>query len=101
MTNNDESKKIYEEYINDYKNLSLFEKRTEVFYELKKMIALLNKVNTDIGLNNELLLNREVLEAIDENALENDYLEGLFVYVNCLEELLGTYLEHTTQNIYE
>lgn len=98
---NNEGKNIYDEYINSYKNLSLIEKRNEVFYELKKMIALLNKVNTDIGINNELLLNKEVLEAIDGNALETDYLEGLFVYVNCLEELLGTYLEHTTKNIYE
>ena len=98
---NDETKKVYEEFISSYKELSTTEKRNEIISELKKIIALLSKVNTDIGINNNLILNKEIIEAIETNASEDDYLEGIYVFINCLEELFGNYLEHTTKNIYE
>lgn len=84
-----EQEKVFNDYIDKYKELTLFEKREEIINKFKELIAVSQKVSIDLGDNSELLLNRELLDLNKEEVNEEDYLEAIFVYLNTLEDLIG------------
>lgn len=82
-------KDAYNDYIEVFKQLPNEEKRKEIIDKVKDLIATMEKFSTDIGINHELLLNREMVDLNQQDVSESDYLEGLFAYLITLEETLG------------
>lgn len=85
--------KIFNEFIEEYKKLSIEEKRKEIISAQKELIALFSNLCESVGANNKLLLNKEILDLNKEPVSETDYLEALFVYINMLKEQIGDYFE--------
>ena len=78
-------KEIYNDYIEKYKQLTYNEKREEIVEKIRDMIEVLGNF-TNI---NDDLINREIIDLKQNTINEDDYLEGLFVYLNILEDLIA------------
>ena len=78
-------KEIYNDYIEKYKQLTYNEKREEILEKIRDMIGVLGNF-TNI---NDDLINREIIDLKQNTINEDDYLEGLFVYLNILEDLIA------------
>ncbi len=74
------------EFIEYYKKLSLNDKRKMILQELKTLSASTNLACRSLGINNEILLNRELIDVKDDNYDENDYLEGLMVLICSIKD---------------
>lgn len=78
-------KEIYNDYIAKYKQLPYNEKREEILEKVKTMIGVLGSLVP----YNEDLVNKELLDLKQSFISDDDYLEGLFVYLNILEDLVA------------
>jgi len=78
-------KEIYNNYIEKYKQLTYNEKREEILEKIRGMIEVLGNF-TNI---NDDLINREIIDLKQNTINEDDYLEGVFVYLNILEDLIA------------
>ena len=81
--------------------LPLQEKKTIVHEEIKKTLAFIEKAKTDLNINKELLLNREVLDLNSNNISDEDFVEAMFVYVHAIQESLGEYFEVVSKYLYK
>lgn len=78
-------KEAYNDYIEKYKDLTSNEKREEILEKIRDMIEVLggfSNINDD-------LINREIIDLKQNEINEDDYLEGIFVYLNILEDLIA------------
>lgn len=94
-------KDAFNEYVELFKTLPLAVKKEETIKEMKTLIALLSKLKLDLKIEDNLLLNREVLDIQKSDATEDDFVEAVFVYINTIKESLADYLEVTTDILYE
>lgn len=85
----------FDEVLINYKNMSVADKRMKIIDNVKYMIAFLEKICDEKKINYRKISSREVLDLKNGYESEDDYLEGLFVYINVLKEMLGSYLNNT------
>lgn len=78
-------KEEFNDFIEKYKYLTLEEKREEILEVIRDMIKVLGNYSNI----NDDLINREILDLKQDVVNEDDYLEGLFVYLNMLEDLMA------------
>lgn len=96
-----ERQKAFDEYVSAFCDLDLVQKKEMVLKEIKETLAVTQKIANDIGNNNELLINKEVLDARDlENCSEDDFYEALFVYIHSIQESLGTIFDKIGEDYY-
>ena len=80
--------------VKEFCNLEYYEKRNVIMDDIVETLSIVDKVASDIGSKQELLLNREVLDAINlKECSEDDFNEALFVYLHSIREPLGAILE--------
>lgn len=91
--------KDFNEYIESYKKLKLKDKQELIETELKKIIVLLNTKNKELGLEESMLYNREILDTKKESINNDDFAESVFVYINSIEELLADYINKVERRI--
>lgn len=89
----------FNEYVEKFKELPLENKKEITIDEMKEVIALLTKLNSDLNIDSKILLNEEILEV--SNNKEDDYVEAIFVYINAIKEAIGTYVDKVTDLLYE
>lgn len=82
---------MFDNYVNQFKKLSLVDKRDKIIDNLKLMIVILEKMCVDNNIPYREVKSKEILVLNDDNCSEEDYLEALFVYVEYLKEVLGSY----------
>ncbi len=93
--------KEFDELVERFKELSTKDKKDAVIKQLKNDIAVAHKINSDIGNNHDLFLNREVLDLNDEESTMDDFLEAVFVYVNTLNDQYMSFAEKIANEFYE
>ena len=91
--------KDFNEYIESYKKLKLKDKQELIETELKKIIVLINTKNKELGLEESMLYNREILDTKKESVNNDDFAESVFVYINSIEELLADYINKVERRI--
>lgn len=91
---NTELQKSFDEYIEAYTKLSTSDKKKELIEKLRGIISGIAQVNQQIGRNHELLINRELVDLKTDEITEDDFLEGAFVYVHTMEDMVFDLLEH-------
>lgn len=88
---------MFEEKLNNfvdaYKKLSLVDKKMTLEKEIKETLALLQKLHEDLGRENTILLNKEVLDVKDGISTEEDFVEAMFVYILMIQESLASYVD--------
>lgn len=84
---------MFEQVIENYKRMSIPDKRQENLKELKLMVAILEKLCVDYNIPYREIKSPEILDLDNGYESEDDYLEATFVYIEYLKEVLGGYLE--------
>lgn len=84
---------MFEQVIENYKRMSIPDKRQENLKELKIMVAILEKLCVDYNIPYREIKSPEILDLDNGYESEEDYLEATFVYIEYLKEVLGGYLE--------
>lgn len=85
----------YNQYIQEFVQLNLADKREEIVNKLKELIAMLDVVAKKFNDQDPILLNREMIDLNQDEVSEGDYLEAVFAYLISLEDLIGRTLSAT------
>lgn len=88
----DELNLAFNKYIEEYKKLTVLEKREELIKSIKELIAGFEKIATVDNIELHYLRNREINDLKGENVSEDDFLEGTLVYIEVAKNLIGEYL---------
>lgn len=81
----------FDKTVEAFKKMSLTEKQRVVIDELKEILAFMDMTMTLSGLKCEVLYNKEILD-MEHNYTEDDFVESVYVYINAIKELLGSYV---------
>lgn len=84
-----------------YKRMSNKEKKDALIKEFKINLAAVEKLNNDLGINHELIMNRELLDIDKDNVTDDDYLEAYFVYLHMINDSILTFAEKISNEFYE
>lgn len=91
----------FNKYVNSYKKLPLQKKKEMVNEEVKKLIAFIEKANADIGIKDQTLFNKEILDLNTDNISDEDFTEAMFVYIHTIQELVGAYFNKVSEVLYK
>lgn len=86
----------FEEYMKIFKGLSLKEKQKIVLDELKVLSYYSNKMCTQLGVKNEMLLNKEQLDTNNKVYTEDDFAEAVIVYIGSIKDSLSAFTDELT-----
>ena len=86
-------------YVEAYKKLPLDKKKKIVNDEVKKLLGFIEKAKSDLGISDEILFNREILDLKRDYVSDEDFVEAMFVYVHSIQESLGTYFNNILEKI--
>lgn len=78
--------------ITSFTELPSEDKPIEVINTLKENIALLQDLCIKFDINNNILVNREMVDINKEYVTNDDYYEAIFAYIKSLENINGTLL---------
>ena len=87
----------YNEYIRDFSLLSVDEKKKMTISELKTIIETLKEISESLKLDTKLVLSKEMNDLNGITITEDDFLEGIFAYINTLQILIDECLEKILQ----
>ena len=80
--------KDFEQYLKEYKILSLKEKQKVVIEQLKMLSVLTNQMCINLNVKNEILLSKELVDLKNENYTEDDFSEAVLTLVNSIQNSL-------------
>ena len=82
----------FEAYIEEYKKQDIATKREKLINSIKDLIASIDAIGQEEGIELHYLKSREVLDLNGENTSEDDFLEAMLVYIETAKNLVGEYL---------
>ena len=88
----DETNQAFKEYMEEFKKLSIQEKRDEIMKAIKELIAIFQSFANMDNINLEFLKSKEILD-IDKSDTEDDCLEAELVYIENAKNIIGQYLD--------
>lgn len=80
----DENKK-FNNYLQDFKQLSTKEKQDVIFKQLKVLATISNDYCKEIGSNNEIILNKELIDINNGEYNIDDYLEAIITLISSIQ----------------
>ena len=78
----------FEIYMSFFKDQRLKEKRNIVIEQLKILATITNTMCKELNVDNEIILNRELLDLNQENYTEDDFAEAAIVLINSIQNSL-------------
>jgi len=78
--------------ISSFVELPTEEKPKEIINELKNQVALAQDLCNKFGVEEQMLLNREMADVNKENPTIDDYFEAIYAYSKTLEDCNGRLL---------
>ena len=88
----EEKQEIFNSYMEEFKKLSIQEKRDEIMKAIKELIAIFQSFANMDNINLEFLKSKEILD-IDKSDTEDDFLEAELVYIENAKNIIGQYLD--------
>lgn len=80
-----QEKEDFNEYINYFKTLSLKEKKSIIYEQMKILAGFTNNLCNELNVKNELLINKELLDLNNENYSQDDFAEAIIVLLNSIQ----------------
>ena len=84
------------EYMEEFKTYSLEEKRKVALDQLKLIASLANLMCEKLNVKNEVIITKDILEAHENTDSDDDFVEGIVVYANSIQESLCDFIEKMT-----
>lgn len=83
------------ESINDYmkyfKELTLKEKQSIIYEQLRTLMGLTNSLCKELNIENELLLYKELVDLKNSNYTADDFAEAIIVLINSIQNSICDY----------
>ena len=89
------------EYMEEFKTYSLEEKRKVALDQLKIIASLANIMCEKLNVKNEVIITKDILEAYENTDSDDDFVEGIVVYANSIQESLCDFIEKMTSILEE
>ena len=89
----EELNNAFNEYIEEVKKMDISSKRDELLNSVKEIIAFFESLAQNENMELHYLVNRELIDLNGTNVSEDDFIEGLLVYVEIAKNIMGEYLE--------
>lgn len=83
----------FDEYMSYYKTLPLKEKQNILIEQLKMLSSVTNQLCQEVGVDNEVIVNRELLDLNSNNYTEDDFAEALVVLVSSVQDSICDFCE--------
>ena len=87
----------FNNYMKEFKQNSLEEKRKISLDQLKIIAGLTNTMCNELGVKNDLIVTKDIVEAEKNNMNENDYVEAVVVYTSSIQNSLCDFIEKMTE----
>jgi len=82
-----------------YKLLPTQNKRNEIVNILEELISYYSSICTRFGVLPDMALNKEILNITRENITEDEFLHGVFAYLNTLQDISAQFIDRMTNVI--
>lgn len=89
------------QYMEEFKTYSLEEKRKVALDQLKIIASLANIMCEKLNVKNEVIITKDILEAHENTDSDDDFVEGIVVYANSIQESLCDFIEKMTSILEE
>lgn len=89
----EELKKLFEDYMTEFKKLDTKQKRNEIIESIQSFMAVFDQLAKLDNIKLEYLSNREIMDLDKEFVSEDDFLEAELVYLEAAKNIVGQYLE--------
>ncbi len=83
--------KEFNEYMGFFKSQSLKEKQQIIYEQLVVLTEFTNNLCKELDIENNIILNRELLDLKKDNYTEEDFLEAVIVLINSIQNSLCDY----------
>ena len=87
----------FEQYMEEFKNNSLEEKKSIALEQLKLISGLTNKMCEEVGVKNEIIVTPDIVEATKENSKEEDFVEAVVVYASSIQNSICDFVDKFTE----
>ena len=94
----EQKQECFDAFIDEYKENSLVNKQGIIISELKELIALFQKICSESGINQELLINREIVDVNKDGYSQEDFAEAVFTYIQMFKEILAGFMLSIVEN---
>ena len=81
----------FDEYMSQFKEMSIEEKRKIIINQIKVITILSNDMCKSIGVNNELILNKDLLYKSEDDYTEENFINSLLVLINSIQNSLSDF----------
>lgn len=84
-----------------YKLLPTQNKRNEIVNILEELISYYSSICTKFGVLPDMALNKEILNITRENITEDEFLHGVFAYLNTLQDISAQFIDRMSNVLEE
>lgn len=83
--------KKFDEYMENFKKLSLEEKQSIAIEQLKLLVSMAQEMCEVVDAKSEMIVNQELIDTNHESYTQDDFVEAVIVYINSIQNLLCDY----------
>lgn len=83
----------FNEYMTFFKEQPLKEKQNIIYEQLQLLSGLTNSLCKELGVKNEILMNRELLDLKKEDYTQDDFAEAIIVLINSIQNSICDYAD--------
>jgi hypothetical protein len=84
---------MFKELLSDFDAMSISDKREEINNEFLYLYLLYEKLCATRGIQYRKVIDEEIKELIDNAETEDEYLDGVYAYIEAIKEMMGSLLE--------
>ena len=85
-----------EDYMEEFKTYPLEDKKKVALEQLKIIASLTNTMCEELGVPNELLITKDIVEAHSKSSSEDDFVEGIVEYASLIQNSLCKFIDKMT-----
>lgn len=78
----------FDKYMEDFKLKPLREKQKITFDQLKMLASITNGMCINLGIDNKIIINKELYDLSKEDFTNDDYVEAMLVLINSVQNSL-------------
>lgn len=87
----------FEEYMKFFKAQPLKEKQSIILDQLKMLAGVTNEFCKELEVENDILVNRELIDVNQEDYTEDDFAEAVITYINSIQDSICDYASGVTK----
>ena len=86
----------FNKYMEEFKNYSLSDKKKIALEQLKVITSLTNTMCNELGIDNNPIITKDIVEAHENIESEDEFVEGIVVYASSIQNALCDFIDKLT-----